>query len=108
MPACLCSACLPLARVIRVRVVVVSVDGWGGDSRILTTHTLTPTNPPPPQITKIQQQAEQDYPEAGISTAPTFTKYEQLGEDNLDDWVENGFGEFDDVEERWVCGRVVC
>lgn len=45
-------------------------------------------------------QSEQDYPEAGISTAPSFTKYEELTDDNLDDWVENGFGEFDDVEER--------
>lgn len=45
-------------------------------------------------------QAEQDYPEAGISSLPSFTKYEELGEENLDEWVENGFGEFDDVEER--------
>lgn len=47
-------------------------------------------------------QTEQDYPEAGISTVPSFTKYEELSDDNLDEWVENGFGEFDDVEERCV------
>lgn len=41
---------------------------------------------------------EQGYPETGVSSAPSFTKYEMLGEDNLDAWVENGFGEMDDVE----------
>ena len=42
--------------------------------------------------------SQQSYPETGVSTAPSFTKYETLGEDNLDAWVENGFGEMDDVE----------
>ncbi|EWM24340.1 hypothetical protein Naga_100105g16 [Nannochloropsis gaditana] len=42
--------------------------------------------------------ADQAYPETGDSTAPSFTKYEVLGDDNLDAWVESGFGEFDDVE----------
>lgn len=51
-------------------------------------------------VTTIQE--EQQYPEAGMSSAPTFTKYEQLSDENLDDWVERGFGEFDDVEESPV------
>lgn len=55
-----------------------------------------------PTTTPSLIQAEQAYPEAGISTPPDFTKYEQLSEDNLDEWVENGFGEFDDVDERCV------
>jgi len=52
----------------------------------------------PPSLHPPSSPPSQAYPETGDSTAPSFTKYEVLGDDNLDAWVESGFGEFDDVE----------
>lgn len=94
--ACIWSYC------VGVRMCKVMMIGTASRPCPLPTPTTTsPTNPFFPLPTTVHQ-SEQDYPEAGISTPPTFTKYEQLGEDNLDDWVEHGFGEFDDVDERCV------
>lgn len=47
-------------------------------------------------------QEEQKYPEAGMASTPTFTKFESLSEDTLDAWVESSFGELDDVADSPV------